>query len=351
MLPFEIVAPSEQVARYLRSELLRGKWSGEMPGAPLLATELVVDRKTVEAGLCLLEKEGLLVTQGAGRRRKIVPLDRSAPRALRVCLMTYSDEDTEDVALKDLLHRTEAAGHVAGFANQSVASLIDNPQRLERCVKKAAADAWVVYGGSREVLGWFAQNGRMHGFPIAGVKPDKIPAQSLAVRRLVALGHRRIVSMVLPERVTPATGNTEQCFIDDLEAAGIPTGPYNLAIWDGTMEGFYKRLDALFRHTPPTALLLHASALFISAQLYLARRGILAPEHVSLFSYDPDPYFVLLDPAPTHIHWSFDDMARRVERWIDNIARGKDDRRQSFTKARFVEGGTIGPVNSGFMSS
>ena len=28
----------------------------------------------------------------------------------------------------------------------------------------------------------------------------------------------------------------------------------------------------------------------------------------------------------------------------DNVARGKEDRRQTFTKAKFVEGGSIGPA-------
>ena len=35
---------------------------------------------------------------------------------------------------------------------------------------------------------------------------------------------------------------------------------------------------------------------------------------------------------------------RRVMRWANHVALGKDDRRQSFTKAKFVEGGTIGPA-------
>lgn len=36
---------------------------------------------------------------------------------------------------------------------------------------------------------------------------------------------------------------------------------------------------------------------------------------------------------------------RRIVRWADNIAKGKTDLRQSFTKSSFVPGGTVGPVN------
>ena len=48
-----------------------------------------------------------------------------------------------------------------------------------------------------------------------------------------------------------------------------------------------------------------------------------------------------------HIGWDYRPTVRRVIRWVNNTALGKDDRRQSFTKAEFVEGGTIGPVPKG----
>ena len=43
-----------------------------------------------------------------------------------------------------------------------------------------------------------------------------------------------------------------------------------------------------------------------------------------------------------HIRWDYRPMVRRVVRWVDNVARGKDDKRQTLTNAEFVEGGTIG---------
>jgi DNA-binding LacI/PurR family transcriptional regulator/DNA-binding transcriptional regulator YhcF (GntR family) len=345
----------EQVAVHLREELRAGRWKSEIPGRAELAAELGINATTVEEALRLLEKEGILIPQGAGRRRKIVLPDDAAPRALRVCFLAFINQEQSDTAMLDLIHRVRAAGHMADFADQSLVGLSGNPQRLERCVRKAAADAWVVQSGSRDVLGWFAESGvptfalfgRMRGVPIAGVKPDKVAAQTIIIRRLVELGHRRIVQVVSPERVTPTPAFLERSFLEELNAAGISTGPYNLAVWDGTKKGFYERLDALFRHTPPTALLFHAVTMFLAAQGHLARRGIHAPEHVSVVCYDPDERFAFFEPSPAHIQWTFDDQSRRVMRWIENIASGKDDRRQTFTKATFVEGGTIGPVPKG----
>lgn len=56
---------SEQVAAYLREELIQERWSGDMPGMNSLAVELGVNSKTADAALMLLEKEGLLVPPAA----------------------------------------------------------------------------------------------------------------------------------------------------------------------------------------------------------------------------------------------------------------------------------------------
>ena len=47
-------------------------------------------------------------------------------------------------------------------------------------------------------------------------------------------------------------------------------------------------------------------------------------------------------PSVAHIRWDYRPVLRRIVRWTNNIARGKEDRRQTSTKAEFVEGGTVG---------
>jgi DNA-binding LacI/PurR family transcriptional regulator len=350
MSPLRVSNASEQVAAHLRGEIAKRTWSELMPGGDRLARDLGVGRNTIDAALLQLEKEGLLVPQGAGRRRKILRLGEPAERQLQVRVLPYDSEGRSNHALNEVVHSFRAAGHAAEFAGQSLIGLKMDARRVARFVSSTPADAWVVVGGSQEVLTAFAKGpvptfalmGRMRGLPIAGVKPDKVSAIRQAVRRLVALGHSRIVMLVLPERVHPLPGAVEQAFLDELQSLGIPTGPYNLAVWEGDKAGFHKRLGSMFRHTPPTALFLDASDIFIAAQHHLARRGILAPEHVSLVCTDPSPYFHLLDPPVSHIDWTFDTVTRTVTRWLKNIASGKEDRKQTFIKAAFAEGGTIG---------
>lgn len=74
------------------------------------------------------------------------------------------------------------------------------------------------------------------------------------------------------------------------------------------------------------------------------KRGIYVPEDVSLICSDDNAYFEWCDPAVSCIRWSVSPVVRRVLRWVDNVASGKDDRRKSFFKAEFIEGGTIGPA-------
>ena len=80
---------TEQVVVYLRQELLQGSWSGEMPGQKQLAKLLGVSGTTDTLALGQLEKDGLLVGQGTGCRRKIVLPEGHAPPSLRVAFLDY----------------------------------------------------------------------------------------------------------------------------------------------------------------------------------------------------------------------------------------------------------------------
>jgi len=352
MPEFTIFSPSEQVAAHLRGELLRGRWSGTMPGGPALAAELGIDGKTVWAALGLLEGEGLLVAQGPGRRRRIELPENLAPPALRVAILDYEPLVlTEDwsIAMHQLLMDQ---GHSAFFTEKSLIELGMDLPRIARLVQRTPADAWVVCSGSREVLAWFAEQetpafalfGRRRELPIAGVGPDHVAAGRAAARRLIALGHQRIVLLVRESQRAGGAGQSERAVFEEMAAHGLPSGPYNLPDWEDTSEGFQRVLEELFRVTPPTALIVDEPFLFHAAKDHLAQRGILAPAQVSLICRDPDPTFAWCKPSVAHIRWDSRPVVRRVVRWAANVAHGKDDRRQTLTKAEFVDGGTVGPV-------
>ncbi|MDC0270087.1 substrate-binding domain-containing protein [bacterium] len=347
-----LLTGAEQVAGHLREALLRGELSGTIPGVRPLAAELGVNHKTVEVALKLLEDEGLLVDQGPGRRRKIMLPENHAPPALRVAVLDIDVPGQNVDYMIDLRHRLVEAGHVPFFAGKTLEELGMNVGRVARFVTKTKADAWVVSVASREVLRWFtdyekpafALFGRRSSLPIAGIGPDHVTAWRLLTRRLITLGHQRIVTLIREHLRVPEPSPAVRAMLAEMQASGLATSSYNLPDWEETREGFHRVLDGLFQVTAPTALIFDEPLLFHAAKHHLAHRGFHCPAQVSLVCAEPDPTFAWCLPTIAHFNWDYRPVVRRVVRWADNVARGKEDRRQTLTKIDFVEGGTIGPV-------
>jgi DNA-binding LacI/PurR family transcriptional regulator len=350
-----ILSAVEQVAAHLRLEILRGQWSGHLPGVDRLAPELGVSRKTLEAALRQLEVEGVLKRHGPRRRRSIEAPGNQLQTTLKVSILLSEVADRQLDYMVDLQHELERIGHKSRFAPLTMAECGMNVRRIARMVEVTPADAWVVCGGTREVLHAFHEKslpvfalfGRRRGLPIAGVGPDKPPAYALATRRLIALGHRRIVLMARRMRRLPVPGSSEQAFLNELAAHGISPGAYHLPDWEDGIDGFHACLESLFRMTPPTALIIQEAVLFAAVQQFLADRGLRVPRDVSLVCTDDEPTFAWYRPAVTHIRWDSRPVVRRIVRWAANLSSGKPDVRQVLTPAEFVPGGTIGPVAVG----
>jgi hypothetical protein len=355
MKPFRPLSTVQQLAAHLRAEIASGRLSGTMPGVIRLVEELGVGTKTAVGAMEELMRERLIVSQGPGRSSRIVELEKGACRQMRVSVLLFNKGDETGRDALHLMQHLHMTRHHPEFASRSLWSLRMDARRVASFVECNPADAWVVIAASREILQWFADQpfpcfallGGFRGMNLAGAKPDKLAAQREAVRRLVELGHRRIVKLVLKDRIHPVLGQMEKSFLEDLESHGIATSPYNLPAWGENPAMFYERLDLLFRQTPPTALFLDAVSLFHAARDYLAQKGFVAPRDVSLICADPDLSFEWMQPSVAHIHWPFEPLARAVVRWLDNVASGKDDRRQTLPAAKFVKGGTIGPVPDG----
>ena len=348
-----ILSASEQVAEHLGEQLRRGTWTGTMPGEARLVAQLGVGRDTVKAALCKLENEGLLEGQGAGRRRRIVsPEGGVAAPARRVGLLSFESAERGADYMIELRHLLEEAGHVPFFSSKTMLDLNQDPKRIARFIRKTAADAWVVTSGSRDLLEslaaqdtpLFALFGRFAELDIAGARPDKSPSFTAVARRLLDLGHRRVSLLCRRQVRYPKPGKPVIALLKELDAAGVTFSPFNLPDWEESQEGFRRILDSLFGLTPPTALILDEPTLFHAAYHDLARRGLRVPKDVSLVCTDNDPGFSWCNPSIAHIRWNYRPIVRRVVQWANSIARDKEDRRQTLTKAEFVEGGTIGPA-------
>lgn len=350
MAQLKLQSSAEQVAGHLRAELMSGKLRGLMPGVLRLEAELGINRKVIDAALRRLEDEGVLEGQGAGRRRRIVV--PAGPAALRVGIVLSEAADRKLDYMIELQYELGEAGHAAIYMPKCTVDLQMDVRRIARMVNTSEADAWLVLGGSREVLEWFATQskptlalfGRRRGIPIAAVGPDKRPAFTAVTRALIDLGHRRIVLLARTRRRLPQPGAVEQTFLDELAAHGLPVSDYNLPGWDDSVEGFHTRLESLFQLTPPTALIIDEAPLYVAAQQFLGRRRLRVPEDVSLVCTDEDPSFSWCQPTISHIRWDSRPVVRRIVRWATNVSQRNQDLRQTLTPAEFVPGGTIGPA-------
>lgn len=339
---------AEQVADHLKVAILRGGFRDLLPGKMALAAQLGVNHKTITEAVTLLEREGLLIAQGPGRRRRISET-KGTTTGLRIGLFLYEPADRQAYDVLDLRERLLAAGHSIRIPSRSLTELGMNARRVARVTARSSTDAWVVLSASREVLQWFSAQpipiiayagAFANDLPIAGVAPDKNAATGVMMRRLIALGHRRIMYL--------SRGETRPSrFLGELEAHGIQTGPYNMPQWGKDGVDLQRCLDSLFATSPPTAIYIDEAPVFVAAQGYLARRGIHSPEHVSLVCADPSPCFEWCRPTVAHIRWDSAPVVTRILRWVDGVARGKKDHRRIYTPSEFVDGGTVGPVPDG----
>ncbi len=352
MAKVQFLSITEQVTQHLRKEIIRGHYGNSIPGVRILAHDLGIDMKTANNALKALENEGLLITQGAGKQRRINSGKHNAKMKLRIHIMLYEKNDLNIGYHIEIRHRLEDAGHFVTVASKTLEDLGMNVDKVASYVRTCAADAWIVVAASREVFEWFSSQpvpsfalfGNFFTLPMAGMGPNKSPCLSLVLRELIDLGHRRIVMLSREALRKPVPAIMEQRFLDTLQSLGVPVGNYNLPDWTETPKGFQEMLDSLFRHTPPTTLIIDGSNLFFAVQSFLSQRGLSSPRDVSLISLDPDPIYDWTVPVISHIAWDSGPFVRRVVNWARNVAQGKEDHRQSYPVSEFVRGGTIGPA-------
>ena len=322
-----------------------------MPGVLRLAGDLGVDHKTVMAAVRVLEEEGVLVYQGRGKPRLVVP-DQATVMALRIAMLEYdaqSQNEEINVALREALREQ---GHTLVRPRGTLTGLGFHVPKLRSLVKRTEADAWIVAAGPRELLEWmqksapptFALFGRFRGLQLAGGGLAQSALREV-VERLVGLGHRRVVWVAREERRIPFPGAGEQLFLDELRRRDIPVGSYNLPDWEDSPEGLARMLDSLFRTTPPTALLVDdPGTLLAPVRDFLAHRRLRVPEDLSLIALGKEPGSSWCIPPVAHVVGDTTPIVRRVVDWINNVSRGRPDVKQVFPSVSFIEGGTVGPA-------
>jgi DNA-binding LacI/PurR family transcriptional regulator len=352
----------ELTAGVLREGLLAGRWGGTLPGETKLALELGVGRNTVQTALRLLEAEGLLGGHGPGRSRTVggARAGGKARGPLRVGMLLHERMVDENpgmqVTLAKLQHEIEQAGHIGFFSRPCQASLRHDTGRIAKYLAEMQADAWVVVAPRRELVEWFAAQpfpsialgGRSSDLNIAGTGTLDWVAQVEGFRRLLELGHRRIVMICLSHLRQPVPSHYVSRFTAELDAHRVPWSyHYNVPEWEETPAGFRALLTGLFAVSPPTALMIDETPRLMAALGFLAERGLRVPEQVSLFVGHWDSSLAWADPPIAHVNWDDTPLVRHVVRWLAAVAKGRPNQKTVLFPAEFVPGGSIAPVRTG----
>lgn len=348
-MPKRILTAAEQVADCLRDELARGRWSGTIPGIHKLSADLGFSRKQVERALLLLEKDGLIISQGKGRKRRVATPDEGRDRPMTVGVLDYDSSGLQERLISELFKQLSEQGHIPKHAARTLADLRMNTQRVGRLVKEIQADIWIVLSAPEAILDWFldekipvfAAFGGFPGRPIAAVGLRYLSSLLEATRQLIGLGHRRVVFLACRGKVRPLPDGLWSRLMREMESHGIQTGPYNLPEWQDNAEGFNKMLQALFEHTPPTALLIEEPVHLVAALQFFSHRGIRVPQDVSIVCMQPGPEFEFCQFPVTYIDWDRRPIIRHMVRWVRHMSLGHHDIRQTYCKSKLVQGGTI----------
>lgn len=349
----------EQAAAHLREGFQKGRWAGQLPGVGPLAGELGVSKDTLRAALALLEDQGLIKSAGWGKRREIVTRRTRARRSgsLRIGILLREPLEQDNAQSLRLIlgirHELEAAGHICAIAPRSIVECGGSLRQISALVQATKADAWIVYGGTHEVLKWFvsqripalAAGGRADDLPIACTRTVLGQAIRDCVDALVTRGHQRIVLIGPDSWREPTLGRNATTFLDRLRHHGIhPHADFNVPDWTETAQGMQELLSALFHSTPPTALLLLEPSYTVAALSFLATRGLRVPEDVSIVSLLLDPLFHFRQPEISHFAWPDDVHVKRIMQWVASVAAGKPDHLVTEVGATFREGQTIAPA-------
>jgi DNA-binding LacI/PurR family transcriptional regulator len=344
---YPILSAPEQVARHLKEQIAQGKFTGFMPGGAALAREFGIGRTTADAALDILQAEGILANHGHRKRRRIIPdALPSVAKPMQVGMILYEPSDAANQYVPEIRQLLLSSGFNLNLSPKTLIELNHNPAKVEKMVQNNPADAWVVVAGSRPVLKWFSVSsipsfalfGRMQGLPMPGIKPDKLPAMRDALKTLIEMGHRRIVLLVREERRKPSLGNVEKTFLEQLEKHGIQTGHYNIPDWKENPAGLRACLEKLFGITPPTAIFVGDSVLFLAVQNFLKNSVPKLAGKVALVSTDYHPHMDWCNPPLPHFAWNHRTTARRILKWLQNLQRGKPDHGQAFAPTKFIPG-------------
>ncbi|BCU76334.1 substrate-binding domain-containing protein [Luteolibacter sp. LG18] len=329
------VGAVEAAALALRDMVAAGKWTDRLPGTRVLAGLLGVSQPTVQLALIELAKDGVL--ESAGERKAYRVKERGAkaaadatPKTRRVILLTHQAIERTAESGRQTFETLQRLLSTAGW--QVEFRVVDflharTPHRSwDNLIGAEPGEPVVALFGRPCLAEWALKRGvRMvflggvtdgYEVPVVAVKSAHLLSE--AYRKLIALGHKRIVTP-LCDRPQSYLDTMKETAKAELEAAGFAYSPaYH------TPESDYLRpdvtwsiLETLFKRERPTALVLLDWRELVTVTCFLMRIGLRVPEDVSVVLLNDQVNAEWFQPDLARFKFPIARMARRLKAWVE----------------------------------
>lgn len=285
-----------RILRILRNRVVRGMYSGRMPGGRALAEEFGVDPKTVFLALAKLEAVGL-VCHTEKRGTFAVSPDERLGRSPLVFVRLVHVPPFDEKGKTDLWAAVIVYGLQKAAAKHNVRLMLEYPDSLDTVIEEIVRDSKVsgcvgtCFVGIPMALRHTVRladasgpviiaEGHTEESAIPSVMFDQLDAGRMAAEHLVKLGHRR-VAFVSREPATPNLRARLRGAEEYLRGVGLSLSA-KPKVRD---EDFAAMEDFLQAPDRPSAVILDRAR---SAEVLVglaARHGVRVPEDLSVISF------------------------------------------------------------------
>jgi DNA-binding LacI/PurR family transcriptional regulator/DNA-binding transcriptional regulator YhcF (GntR family) len=333
--PLKSLLP-ERVRDAIRSDIQRGRWSGQLPSERRLAQEFQISRPTVHTALCALQAEGL-VRARSGEAWYIIQRSTDKPRTTvrraEVALVRYAKMWPDMTSLLPLTDSLRQKLHRLGYGLLLADASVHGAKGLEKTLGKIDAEYqpsfYLLSSVPPEVHRWFERRetpaivlgSRLPDVRLPAIEFDPETTFRHAVQYLLRRGHRRIALLNVPLAST-GTERVNHSFLKtcadwrDGEVQGVI---HNTVARPPSIESAVRRM---LGHTrPPTAVIAPHLDFVIGMYSVAGELGFHIPRDVSVLSTCYWPVLDCLRPVPTCYIFSWENMASRVARLISNYLR------------------------------
>ena len=321
----------------LRAACQSGQWSGRLPGVRVLAEQLGVSVPTVSMALSRLAEEGVLSGGGERRAYRVSARASGKPPGLRarsrLVILTGGGPMEVGLFTSRLLDRVRETAIAKGWETETHVLDYHRARRprgsWDRQVRLDGGTSVVAALGNPALGDWIAKRGARalflggvnHGQPVTMVAVRSTDMAGMALAKLTALGHQRILfplcghSVAFNDAMRHATRTA-------LRAAGQVYQPalHNPESDYLEPEVVWRMLERQFVELPPTALVVTDWQMLLTACCYICRAGLRVPEDVSvvlLSDHEEAEWFL---PALARFRFPMGRMVHAIRRWLEDSA-------------------------------